>query len=239
MNCHDVRRLAPLFLSGEMSVADVGSYGEHLAECGECSRELEEQRALDARLAGAFATAEMPDASAVEQRVRRQIRQPRRRWLTAVAAAMVAMMAASYGVWRLSAPPKVFADAARDHRIEVVEKQSRKWRMAVAEIDAVTRENGLTFTQASALAPTGCSLDRAKICRLDGQRTLHLVFRNAVREFSVYVRPRAGNAVEMRTVARDSERISGIETTRFQVLVVSAGSADECEELARWTASRL
>ncbi len=242
MNCREALDLAPLYLSGELDGAERQQLGAHLAGCPACGGEIELQARLDARVVAAVG-APCPDAARIEQQLRRRISaaQSRRRWtaLCAMAASVIVVLAAGYGLMRLTAAPGLYADAARDHRAEVVDGQPRRWRTGAAEIESLAARNGLSFTRTAGLAPAGYSLERAKICRLDGERMLHLVFTNGVRRYSVYVRPHAGAREGIRVVRRRSEQVAGFETGRFRGLVVTVGPAAECEELARFTVARL
>jgi len=242
MNCRDVRDLTPLYLSGEMNGEARQRFAAHLAGCPVCGREIEEQALLDERLAGVLSQ-ELPDTTRIEQFVRRQMpaSQSRRRRIArgAVAASVVAAIAGSYGLWRLAPAPRWYADAARDHLAEVVERQPRHWRSGAAEIESLAVQSGLSFAQASGLAPAGYWLERAKICGIDGQRMLHLVFTNGTREYSIYVGPHRGVHEGVRMARRNAEQVAGFDTGRFRALVVTVGPAAECEELAHLAAERL
>ncbi len=238
MNCADLRDLAPLYVSGEIGEELRRQFAAHLNACPACECEIEEQSLLDQRLAQALGS-DLPDSSRVEQAVRGRIgllacsgakgaRSLRRLW---VAAAAIAVLAA----FLLFPPaPRIYAEAARDHHTEVVEKQPRRWRSTPAEIDAVASQVGLSFARAAALAPAGYRLEHAKICGLDGVRALHLVFTNGAGEYSVYLLPR-GTRQPLQLVSRGTEQVAGFGTA----LVVTAASTANCEELARFTAARL
>ena len=237
MTCAEVTDLAPLYLSGELAGAERNRFAAHLAACLACRREIEQQASVDERLVRALGR-DLPDTTRLEQRVRNRIaaERSRRRW---VAAGVAAAIAGIYGLVSLASTPRMYADAARDHRVEVVEQQPRRWRSGPAGIEPLAAQSGLTFAQAAALAPAGYSLERAKICGLDGQRMLHLVFANGTLQYSVYVRPHQGAKRDIRMIRRDSEQVAAFETGRFTAVVVLAGSAAECETLAKVTSQRL
>jgi len=204
-------------------------FAAHLAACPECELEIEGLAAVLLR--------EAPDTSRVEEAVRRRMAasRSRRRW--ALAAGVLVAMVGSYE-W-LAWAPRRYVDAARDHRAEVVERQPRRWRSGAAEIEVLAAGNGLTLAEAAGLAPEGYRLEHAKICGIDGQRMLHLVFTNGTREYSIYVSPDRSAQEGVRRVERDAEQVAGFETGRFRALVVTVGPAAECEELARLAAGRL
>jgi anti-sigma factor RsiW len=242
MNCRDVRSLTPLYLSGEMDGETRGRFAAHLAACPACGREIEEQAAVDERLVKALLR-ESPDTTRIERTVRRRIAdvQSRRRWMArgAIAASVLTAISGIYGLWHATSAPRRYADAARDHRAEVVDRQPRRWRSDATEIETLTAQNGLSFAQASGLAPTGYWLEHAKTCGIDGQRMLHLVFTNGTQEYSIYVGPHRSVREGVRIVRRNSEEVAGFETGRFRALVVTDGEAAECNKLARMAAERL
>jgi hypothetical protein len=194
------------------------------------------ERDLDARLLKALSQ-ETLDTTRIEQRVRHEISSTRWKRRLLIAAGLITVFAVSYG-W-VRHVPKLYADAARDHQVEVVNQQPRRWRLGAADIETVTAPSGLSFAQAAALAPAGYSLERAKNCGLDGQRMLHLVFTNGAQKYSVYVRPHQSAKAGVRVLRQSTEEVAGFETGRFQAVVVTAGSASECQGLARLAASRL
>jgi hypothetical protein len=195
---------------------------------------------VDARLAEAFRLESPPDTTRVEQVVWRRISSARvrRRWTLASAVAAMVIAAIS-GIYRMTSTPRVYADAARDHWVEVVQRQPRHWRIGAPEIQTLTAQNGLSFAEAAGLAPPHYRLELAKICGLDGHRLLHLVFTDGEHKYSLYLRRHEGVRSGVRIVQRDSEQVAGFETGRFSAFVVTVGAAGDCEDLARLIAARL
>jgi anti-sigma factor RsiW len=243
MNCHDIRDLEPLYLSGELDVSSRQSVNAHLKSCVTCNREINEQIRLDSRLAAVLAGAKI-DSRRVEQHVRMAIASERRvhRWWAgaAIATVVAGIVSVSFFVrWKAAPAPALFAEAARDHRVEVIEKQPRHWRVAPSDIENVTVRHGLTYAQASSLAAAGYKLERAKNCGIEGQRTLHLVFGNGAREYSLYVRSDTARHAPIRVVHQKDEEVGAVETGHFRAIVVTSGSQSECETLIKMAASRL
>jgi anti-sigma factor RsiW len=241
-NCDGIRMEAPLYLSGEMEAEDRAAFAAHIAKCSACAARIAEDRNLDATLRsalGGFA----PDTRRLEQAVRRKISGDRRRrywaWTGAIAAtaALLAAVTLAWAHW--SRPSQWYADAARDHRTEVIEGQPRRWRSSPVELARLAGQNRLELAQVNAMAAAGYRLERAKICGIGDQRMLHLVFSNGTRRYSVFVSPHAGRLEPVRTVREGAERVAGFETGRFRVLVVSDGSGQECAEIARAAERRL
>src|SRR5580692_7720347 len=126
MNCREIGEFGPLYLSGEMDKDQCARFEDHLAQCRSCASEVERQAALDARIQHVVAAAaELPDAAPLQRSVRRRIAAERVHRLATVAAAVV--FAALLGYWALRPRPvpRLFTDAALDHRLEVMEHQPR------------------------------------------------------------------------------------------------------------------
>jgi anti-sigma factor RsiW len=225
-----------------MDAEEHDAFAAHIAGCSACAARIAADRNLDATLRSAFGGFE-PDAGRLEQALRWHISADRRRrhraWAGAIAAT-VALLAGGALAWsRWTSPPQWFSDAAFDHRTEVVDRQPRRWRSSDTELAGLAAANGLRLEQVTSLAATGYRLERAKICGIDGERMLHLVFFNGTRRYSVFVSPHPGPAVTVRSIRRGAEQMAGFETGRFRGLVVSDGSAAECAELARAAERRL
>jgi hypothetical protein len=140
------------------------------------------------------------------------------------------------------------ADAARDHRVEVVEHQRRTWLTDAAAIDALAVRQGLSAPAAEAIAPAGYRLERGKLCRLGGRVFLHLVYSNGAREFSLYLRDRAPSEAFpgiSRAIAAGlnfdlgAEHVAQVPSARFTALVVTDESQNATRDIARFAATHL
>jgi anti-sigma factor RsiW len=229
MNCADIEEFAPLYLSGELEEGRRGPFLAHLAQCRACAAEMEQQARWDARLRQA--STELPDAAAVERSVRGRIMQQRVWRIAAVAAVVVLAGVLGYRVFRPEPVSRLYADAALDHRLEVMEHQPRRWRSDPAEIEKLAARYKLP--DVAALAPAGYRLEHAKICGIDGKPALHLVYTNGNREFSVYVRARTGGDGALRAVQVGTEHLAAFQTDRVEAVVATDGSSGECLEFAQ------
>jgi anti-sigma factor RsiW len=203
MNCPDIAELSPLYVAGELDARRATEFDGHLKTCSSCFRELETQARLDAQLRKAL-LAEDFDVARVNRRIREMIasdsleevvnniRPVRGRWVTAAMgiAAGFLLLVAGY-LLIPSHVAKVYADAAEDHQMEVVDHGPRRWLSDPAEIAALEQKLGIDVPVPSELA-AGYHLERAKICRLDGRLYLHAVYSNGTYEFSLFVRSRDG-----------------------------------------------
>jgi hypothetical protein len=254
MTCSDVAELAPLYLSGELDSQSAAEFDAHLKICAACMGELETQAGLDSRLREAL-LAEEVDASRVNQRVRGLIASEtvealvpalrtkhRRRWVSAsmgVAASLI-LLALGY----LLVPgnvARVYADAAADHRDEVVDQQPRRWVTDPAKIAALTESEGISRAVPAALAPV-YRLERAKVCWLDGRSFLHLVYSDGTGEFSLYLRARGrlpgairgiANGGSLRIPSSGAERLLSFENSRLVAVVVTDQPDDAALRFAR------
>jgi len=240
-DCAAIWMRTPLYLSAEMEAGERTAFEAHIARCPACARKIAEDRNLDAALRSALGG--LPDASRLEQFLQRKIAADRRRrhqaWAGAIAASL-ALLAVGLMAWaRFTRPPQSFADAALDHRTEVIERQPRHWRSGDMELAGLAAKTGLQPGQATALGAAGYRLERAKICGIAGRRMLHLVFSNGTRTYSIFVSSHLAPVETVRTVRQGAEQVAGFETGHFLGLVVSDGSAAECAELAYAAARRL
>ena len=242
IDCDGIRTRAPLYLSGEMEANDRDAFAAHLARCPVCAAKLAEDRTLDAALRSALGGS-VPDTARLEWAVRQKIAvdRRRRRWATAAAlAATAALLTVTAIAWRSwTGPLRWYADAALDHRKEVVEGQPRRWRSSPPELTRLAEQYGLRLSQATAMATAGYRLECAKVCTISGQRMLHLVFSNGARKYSIFVAPHLARRETARPVRQGEEQVAEFNTGHFRGLVVSDSSAEECAQLARVAESRL
>jgi anti-sigma factor RsiW len=228
MNCAAIATLVPLYHSGELDAARAAAVGAHLKFCAACARDIEQQREMDARLRSALLAGES-DSSTLTPRIRRRIAadEAKRRVLTGGLVAASALVTATFLLYRSfigSPAPRVFAAAAEDHRREVVERQAKKWRSAADEIESLARRQALPANAIPALAAAGYRLDRARLCRLDGNVFLHLVYTDGAREMSVFLRPQKGDATPLRATDLGPEHVVAVQSDSLVVVCVAEES---------------
>jgi len=255
MNCTDISELAPLYIAAELDSQRAAEFDAHLKTCPTCMAELETQARLDDRFREALLSEEV-DVSRVNRRIRELIAAESlpgtappipskpNRWMTAAMgiAATFLLLAAGY----LLIPgrvARVYADAATDHRMEVVEQQPRHWMTDPAAIAALGGKLGISDTVPLELA-SGYRLERAKICRLDGRFYLHLVYSDGSQEFSLFLRPRDGQQLSgsirgfangrfLRASSAGNEHMASFETSHLAALVATDQPAGAALHLAK------
>jgi anti-sigma factor RsiW len=227
MNCREIEELAPLYLSGELEEDRKVQFHTHLAECRACAQQIQQQEAMDARLRKALC-AGLPVGREIERSVGRQIARERsRRWMLAAAVLIAAVVG-----YRMLRPESLYADAARDHRQEVTDRQPRHWRTDPAEIEKLAARYQLR--DVVSLAPAGYRLEHAKMCGLDGKPALHLVYSNGVQEVSVFVLSQTGRERGISTTGV----LAAFQNDRIQIIATGGASAD-CLKFVRFAASVL
>lgn len=264
MTCGEIVRLAPRYITGELDARQAVEFDAHLKTCPACIRELERQARLDARLREVV-LAEEVNAARVDHRVREllaaepggeSVPKPRpgsRLWAAAavgVAAAALILALMGYRMLAGAHVARVYADAAWDHRLEVVQQQPRAWLTDPAQIAALAEQQGIAPSAIQALTSGGHHLNRAKLCFLEHRVFLHLVFSDGRQEFSVFLRRRDENNLPgpVREIANgkplctsdlQDEHVASLETAQLVALVVSDQSSDAALNFARFASAVL
>jgi anti-sigma factor RsiW len=238
MKCNEVLNLAPLYLTGELEPDRTKQIARHVDGCASCAFELSQQRAFDARVRKIL-LAEPVDASAVESHVRglMGVAGEKRSWrgrlfaLAGFAATLV--LAALYFTMRAT---PMYAAAARDHRLEIVDLQPRKWVTDRASIAAIAKGQGVADFDIDALAPAGYHLSKGKLCFLGGKVFLHLVYANGGENISVFLRP-ADHIEAVHAETHEAEHVAGFEDRKLSAVIVTEQSGDAALRLARSAAA--
>jgi anti-sigma factor RsiW len=232
MTCNEAVALSTLYLNGELDSASCVEFDAHLHACPSCARELREQQELDARLRTAILD-EPLDTRELDQRIRRHVMAgtpwP---WISAAAGVAAALMVA----WIVFArsTPHVYAEAAEDHRREVVEREARHWTLENTAMDAMAQGQGVSPAGIHAPETAGYRLQRARLCRLNGSVYLHLVYSDGAREFSLFLRHRDREpALEPSNAGHHgAEHLAAFRTSALTAVVVSDQSGEDALRLA-------
>lgn len=238
MNCSDISKFAPLYLAGELDFSREQAFSAHLRSCSACKRELGQQTAFDELLRNRV-LAEPVDSSLVDERVRAAIsagRRNRRRWMFTAAgiAAALILAIAGYRTMVLSRAKPAYAAAARDHRMEIVDRQPRKWFTDYASIEKLAGREGLAGSVGADFAPAGYRLAQGKLCLLDGRVFLHLVYKNNAGEFSLFLRRSDQSSqfgIQTNTFA--AEHVAGFQHGSVRALIVTEQPGDSALKLAK------
>lgn len=238
MNCTQILELAPLYLSGELDPPRGEQFSQHLRICPACAHKIDEQRAFDS-LFRESVLAEPVDSGRVEKRVWELIAGKSRRRM--VAAGIAAVLLAGVIATRIALKPvstPVYAAAARDHRVEIVDAQPRKWLTERNSISALAGGQGVSLSRLDAIAPSGYRLERARLCFLNGKIFLHVVYAGKAGNLSVYLR-RGDSVQQVRAEKQGAEHVAGFQNHQLIALVVTEQSGDAAERFARSAAAIL
>jgi hypothetical protein len=184
---------------------------------------------LDQRVRASILAEEL-DTARLERSVRQRIgRAGVPRWALATVAGIILVIAGglTYRVF-FRPPPHICVAAARDHNHEVVNGAPREWLSDPAAIQSLAAQQGVPSTAIAALATTGYRLERGRLCFLQRQIFLHLVYSRNGEELSVYLRPRGSDSPFDRSVRQASvgtEDLAYFQTDRLTVVVVDAWRA--------------
>src|ERR1700743_1633469 len=128
MTCSEISKSTPLYIAGELDSSTEAAFADHLRRCADCRLYVERDTEIDKLIRESMAN-DGTDSSSVERRVRAHLRggkKPRRSWIAG--AGIAAVLALAVAGYRMAARPNpVFAAAAHDHRVELIEKKPRKW----------------------------------------------------------------------------------------------------------------
>lgn len=259
MNCNEIAELAALYSTNELDAPRMAAFRAHLKDCTDCSRAMEEQEALFAQLREAV-LAEPANTQPLEARVMRAIAEDRKSarawvslWRVASFAAAAAILLGAIFMYRaISNRPieRVYADAAEDHRDEVIQQQPRKWLTDQERIAELAERRNVSATLLSSLAPVGYHLSQARVCRLNGRSYLHLVYSagEGVEEYSLFLRKRDGetlpgrarakvNGKDVYTATDGKDHVAGVQSSQLTAFVVTDLPGDAALHEAQIVAS--
>lgn len=265
MNCAEISSLSPLYLSGELDPSRCAAVAKHVATCSSCALQLQMHADLDNLLRQAILSEQISTA-ALDRRIHERItaeahQRPTRplphRSLFAVAAVILFLLVGGLGYRALFGKhtPAVYADAAADHHDEIIDQQPRKWISDPPAIASLAQKHGVSPSAIAALAPAGYHLECAKICDLNGQPYMHLVFvadstdnpPAKDRKISLFICPRtAATLPQSSPTTQDGrvfyapvigpEHLACFETKEMTALVVTDQAGDAALNFARTAA---
>lgn len=185
------------------------------------------------------------DSTPVDQRVRASIRAEKRRasrrWVLSATglAAVLLVGVVSYRTVLSTRSQSLYAAAARDHHVEIVDRQPRKWVTDRASIAGLLERQGLSRA-VFGFAPVGYRLAQGRLCFLDGRVFLHLVYTNDAGNFSLFLRrPDSAGTTPVHLDTFATERVAGFQYRQLTALIVTAQPGDAALHLAQSAAEAL
>jgi hypothetical protein len=181
--------------------------------------------------------AETLDTSVVESSVRGLMggASDKRSRLVSIFALAGLAAALLLGFFLMRARP-VYAAAAKDHRLEIVESQPRKWSTDRSSIAALAQRQGVSDSAIDRIAPAGYHLAQGKLCFLDGKIFLHLVYSNDAGALSVFLRP-ADRIEGVHAERHGAEHVAGFQDRKLNALFVTEQPGDAAVRFARSASS--
>jgi hypothetical protein len=219
-----------------------------------------EDRELDARLRREFLAQDFDGggAAALERRIHeriaareRTVRAARRIGLAASGAAVLLGAGLFYRATVGGVLPwggaHLLAAAEQDHYREVVERQPRRWISNVTEAGQLASRHALPASLITSVVPPGAHFEGARLCFLNGQLFLHLVYSREVpssgapggkTEFSVFLRKAGSLHGLAQETSINGEHVAGVGKDRMVAMFVTA-QPGEALSLARFAAAVL
>jgi len=198
---------------------------------------------LDQRVRAGVLSEEIETAQ-LERSIRGHLKRPLvPRWALATAAGIVLAIAggAAYRTF-VKAPPSICKAAARDHSAEILSGVPRKWTSGLAAIQTLAAEQGVPGEAVAALGTTGYRLERARLCFLEKQIFLHLIYSKGDFEYSVFLRPRGSESPFDESIRQTSfgfENLAYFQTDRLIAVCVAEQSSADALAIARAAAKVL
>jgi hypothetical protein len=186
---------------------------------------------LDRRLSASILAEEI-DTDPLARSIRARIATPRvPRWAP-VAASLALLMAGAlaYAIFFRPHTPSLCIAAAQDHEREIVKGEPRPWLSDLSSIQSLAQKQGLPASAITALGTTGYRLQRARLCFLNKQIYLHLLYARDGAEFSVYLLRRSGGPIgdSVHQVELGPDNLAYFESHGLTAMFVShhSGAAD-------------
>jgi hypothetical protein len=199
---------------------------------------------LDQRLRASVLSENM-DTAQLERSIREGLKGPfLPRWALATAAGIVLAVVGglAYRTFFRTLPPPICVAAARDHSVEIQSGIPREWVSGVAAIQSLAAQQGVPSEAIVALGTTGYRLERGRLCFLDKQVFLHLVYSKDQFAYSVYLRPRGPQSpfdASVRHASFGMQALAYFQTNRLVAVFVAEQSTADALAIARAAAKVL
>lgn len=248
MNCGEAKEIIQLYLDDELSSRETLEAQMHLESCNPCAALLEsfakqdellrkaawaeksDNRALQASILASI------DKQAVASPVSRFYVSKRWRYILAAAAMIILMLGFLWGITLPGVNDRVYADAVRDHLHHCTIDRLEQFKAIKdkEELDRLCAQYG-QLSRVPDLTAFGFSDPRAKICGLNGVRSLHIVYQSVEgKPLSIFVRPHSTDLIENLSLdGKDDICIASIAHAGTDFVIVANLDAKRTEEIAR------
>jgi anti-sigma factor RsiW len=240
MYCEEVKGLIQLYLDDELAAHSALGVQQHLESCAVCLHLLNSFIKQDQRLKQA-AREETIDSSRLRERIlaatvlkvtwyRRSPDWLTRPVITRTAAALAILLALSFVLLRGNLFPyvdqQVYAAAASDH-IRCITGASRGEIINIDDLKQFVARFG-KMKAIPNLTAFGYGPPHAILCRIKGERFLHLIFNHPEgRPLSLYLRPRTSELIARSSTSLKLEEYGIFSTSLAGVDILIVSSLDE------------
>ena len=236
-DCHRTEQLLESYVDNELDAVVTQAISEHLEVCDACNRKMEDIRAQNKLVARAVKS-DQADNSALRASIEaatiakhQQLFQwsiPRvSAWATVGALTILIVFISIFYLPRVLRPftSSLFKAAADNHITCIREAEAPDWARTQPEIFQVEKSFIGHDRPLPVMTVDGYQLVRARVCMLNGEKFLHLVYENdAGREASLFVGRNKENVFGDRAVTLDGKTIQMVHVSDLNVVSTQAGN---------------
>jgi anti-sigma factor RsiW len=252
MNCSEVKDLIQVYLDNELDARNTLEVQRHLEYCPACSRLLEAYLVQDQALKRS-ARLESVDSSAAREKILATIRnqppQARFQWLlrpvwrrVAVAAVVIiAVVLLLRGAFVPGINERVYAAVASDHADHCSIEMVMGAITDINELDKLCAEYA-RMRATPDLSVFGLANPRGRICTVNGEQFLHLIFYDQERQpLSVFAKPHSIDSITKRSVLyhEGGYQVASVSRSGVDVLVVSSFGDEKTTAIGQEIADQL
>ncbi len=257
MNCSEAKELIQLYIDNELDARNRLEAQQHLEACPSCTSLLDYFLKQDQTLKQ-FAKSETDDHANLRENILVAIReqsatshqeqnQGRIYWMQSwlkrpafrrIAAVFVIAIVAAFFLLRDGINEKVYADVVEDHADHCTLERLDNLSKSVSnmeQIDKLCAENG-KFNKTPDFSAYGFSQARARFCRINGVKILHLIFQcENQKPLSIFMRLHDANMIadELVMLKREGYEIASFSKSGVDLFVVSSLDKKQTSAIAK------
>ncbi|HEY7404484.1 MAG TPA: zf-HC2 domain-containing protein [Candidatus Angelobacter sp.] len=252
MNCDQLNKFLPLYLSGELRGQELNDFETHVEGCKSCGNAVAADREQDDALRTAMLE-ETPDVSAVLERVHDRMTAPWWRRTPRPVFVRTGVLVAMILIVALISLPRLYMhhvqremalQAVDDHYSDLVLLRHPDWE---SHPEDVARFLAKEFPQEQdllrSITPRNSSFEKVRVCNLDGIAYAHFVFKTGREQASVFLRinPEGKSTYEAAHLSNGGHglEVSGFSSSAMSGMVVGKQGAVATEKIAGQLASTL
>ena len=236
-DCHRTEQLLESYVDNELDAVVTQAISEHLEVCAACNRKMEDIRAQNELVSRAVKSgqadnstlrASIEAATIAKHQQLFQWSMPRVQvWATVAALTVLIAFISILYLPRFLRPytSSLFKAAADNHITCIREAEAPDWARTQPEIIQVEESFIGRDRHVPMMTVDGYQLVRARVCMLNGETFLHLVYENdAGREASLFVGRNKENVFGDRAVTLDGKTIQMVHVSDLNVVSTQASN---------------